>query len=93
MQGFLNLVLRRLFKSRGKEGKGCHNSDLFLAVVTVLMLFTEEIGLTSHAFSGLYHSLRSIHVNMRVPLLALCFYPLCLIAGISAVCGTMLTVH
>lgn len=53
MQGFLNLVLRRLFKSRGKRGKGSLNSDLFLAVVTVLMLFTEEIGPTSHAFSGL----------------------------------------
>lgn len=52
MQVFLNGLLRRLFKSRGQRSKGSYNSEHFLAVVPVLMLFAEEFRPTGRAFSG-----------------------------------------
>lgn len=52
IQGFLNLTLRKHQKQTQEVKKPRYNY-LFLAVVTVLVLFTEEIRPASHAFFGL----------------------------------------
>lgn len=50
--GFLKLDFEKTSKTETR-GKESHNNDLFLAVVTALVLFTEEIRPACHAFSGL----------------------------------------
>lgn len=50
--GFLEPDFEKTSKADAR-GKESHNNDLFLAVVTVLVLFTEEIRPASHAFFGL----------------------------------------